>query len=105
MKQRQDGLPVFVVSNYGQEQVLHCNVLFQLHYQHETESNIDDTGKFDSEIQDDVHMSDLEDQPVYKGPQTQSYTKALMKVNLIMNKYFRLMTHFHQQQHLSGGNR
>ena len=29
-------------------------------------------------------MSDLEDQPVYQGPQTR--TKALMKANLIMNK-------------------
>ena len=30
-------------------------------------------------------MSDLKDQPVYEGPQTQSHTKALMKANLIMN--------------------
>ena len=33
-------------------------------------------------------MSDLEDQSVYQGPQTQSQTKALMKANLIMNKCF-----------------
>ena len=95
VKQRQDGLPVSVVSNNGQEQVLHCNILFPLHYQHETESNIDDIGELDSEgtaeqIKDGVHMSNLEDQPVYKGPQTQSHTKALMKANLIMNKYFQI---------------
>ena len=70
-------------------------MLFPLHYQCETESNIDDIGESDSErtpeqIQDDVHMSDLEDQPVYKGPETQSHTKALMKANLIMNKYFQI---------------
>ena len=50
-------------------------MLFALYYHHETESNIDDIGKFHSEgtpeqIQDDMHMSDLEDQPVYEGPQT-----------------------------------
>ena len=39
------------------------------------------------QIQDDDHMSDLEDQPVYKGPQTQTCTEALMKANLIMNEY------------------
>ena len=70
-------------------------MLFLLHYQHETEINIDDTGEFDGkgtpeQIQDNVHMSDLEDQPVYKGPQTQSCTKALMKANLIMNEYFQI---------------
>ena len=70
-------------------------MLFPLNYQCETESNIDDTGEFDGEgtlehIQDDVHMSALEDQPVYRGPQTQSHAKALMKTNLIMNKYFQI---------------
>ena len=48
VKQRQDRLPVFVVSNNGQERVLHHNMLFPLHYQCETESNIDDIGEFDS---------------------------------------------------------
>ena len=70
-------------------------MLFPLHYHHETESNIDNIGEFDSEgtpeqIQDDVHMNDLEDQPVYEGPQTQSQTKASMKANLIMNEYFQI---------------
>ena len=59
-------------------------MLFPLHCQCETESNIDNTGEFDGEgtpeqIQDDVHMSDLEDQLVCKGPQTLSHTKALIK--------------------------
>ena len=95
VKQKQDGLPVLVVSNNGQERVLHHNMLFLLHYQCEAESNIDDIGEFDSEgtpeqIQDDVHFHDLEDQPVYEGPQTRSHTKALIKANLIMNKYFQI---------------
>ena len=69
-------------------------MLFSLHYHFETEINIDYIGEFDSEwtpkqIQDDVHMSDLKDQPVYEGPQTRSCTKALMKANLIMNEYFQ----------------
>ena len=59
-------------------------MLFLLHYQHETESNIDNTDEFDSkgtpeQIQDDVHMSDLEDKPVYKGPQTWSRTKDFVQ--------------------------
>ena len=75
--------------------VLHCNMLFPRNYHHETESNIDNTGKFDSngtpeQFQDDVQMSDLEDHPVYEGPQTQSHRKALMKANLIMNDYFQI---------------
>ena len=87
VKQRQNGLPVFVVANNGHK-------LFLLHYQHEIESNVDNVGKFDGkrtpeENQDDVHMSDLEDQPVYKGPQTQSHTKALMKANLLINECFQ----------------
>ena len=70
-------------------------MLFSLHYHRESESNIDDIGKFDGErtheqIHDDVHMSDLEDQPVYEGPQTRSHTKASTKANLIMNKYFQI---------------
>ena len=75
VKQRQDGLPVFVVSNNGRGQVLHHNMLFPLHYQHDTESYIDDIGEVASEgtpeqIPDNVHMSDLKDHPVHKGPQT-----------------------------------
>ena len=95
VKQRQDGLPVFVVANNGCEQVLHRNMLFLLQYQREIESNIDDIGEFDEkrtpeQIQDDVHKSDLEDQPVYRGPQTWSHTKALMKANLLMNESFQV---------------
>ena len=66
-------------------------MLFLLHYKCEIKSNIDDIGEFDDkraseQIQDNVHMSDPEDQPLYEGPQTQSHTKALMKANLLMNK-------------------
>ena len=68
-------------------------MLFLLHYWCEIESNIDDLGESDrtapEQIQGDAEMSDLEDQPVYQGPQTQSHTKALMKANLIMNECFK----------------
>ena len=71
---------------------MHRNMLFLLNYRREIESNIDDLGESDrtapEQIQGDAEMSDLEDQPVYLGPQTRSCTKALMKVNLIMNKCF-----------------
>ena len=40
------------------------------------------------QIQGGAEMSDLEDQPIYQGPQTRSRTKALMKANLIMNECF-----------------
>ena len=70
-------------------------MLFLLHYQHEIKYNIDDIGKFDGkgtpeQIQDDVHLSDLKDQPVYEGPQTWNHTKALMKVSLLMNECFQV---------------
>ena len=94
IKQREDGLSVFVVTNNGQEQVLHRNMLFLLNYQHEIESNIDNLGESDrkmapEQIQGGAEMSDLEDQPIYQGPQTWSRTKALMKANVIMNKCFK----------------
>ena len=67
-------------------------MLFPLNYRREIEGNIDDLGKSDrmapEQIQGDVEISDLEDQPVYQGPQTRSHTKALMKANLIMNECF-----------------
>ena len=92
IKQREDGLPVFVVANNGRERVLHHNMLFPLNYRREIEGNINDLGKSDrtapEQIQGDAEMSDLEDQPVYQGPQTWSHTKALMKANLIMNECF-----------------
>ena len=101
IKQRQDGLPVFVVANNGCEQDLHHNMLFLLHYQHEIESDIDNIGKFDDRrtpehVQDDVQMSDLDDQPVYKGSLTQSHTKTLMKANLLMNECFQIDETFSQ---------
>ena len=108
IKQREDGLPLFVVMNNGQEQVLHRNMLFLLNYWREIESNIDDLGESDrtapEQIQGDAEMSDLEDQPVYQGPQTQSRTKALMKANLIMSKCFETDNAFepsHEKETLS----
>ena len=93
IKQREDGLPVFVVTNNGQERVFNHNMLFLLNYRHEIESNTNDLGESErtapEQIQGDAKMSDLEDQPVYQGPQTRSRTKALMKANLIMNECFK----------------
>ena len=70
-------------------------MLFPLNYHHEIESDIDGNGKSEKlmtseQIQSEVIESDLEDQPVYQGPQTQSHTKALMKVNLVMNECLRI---------------
>ena len=47
IKQREDGLPVFVVTNNGRERVLHSNMLFPLNYRHEIEGNINDLGESD----------------------------------------------------------
>ena len=70
-------------------------MLFPLNYHHEIESDIGGNGESKKlstteQIQDDVTMSDLVDQPVYQGPQTQSCTKALMKANLVMNECFQV---------------
>ena len=108
IKQREDGLPVFVVVNNGRERVLHHNMLFLLKYRREIESNIDNLDESDrtapEQFQGDAEMSDLEDQPVYQGPQTWSRTKALMKANLIMNKCFETDNAFepsHEKETLS----
>ena len=70
-------------------------MLFLLNYHHEIESNVGSNGKSEKlktpeQIQSEVVESNLVDQPVYQGPQTQSHTKALMKVNLVMNECFQI---------------
>ena len=80
-------------------------MLFPLQYQCEVKSDVDDIGEFSGkrtpeQIQDNVHESNLEDQSVYKGPQTQICTKALMKANLLMNDCFSFL----QQSWLLRGN-
>ena len=51
-------------------------MLFPLNYRHEIESNTNNLGESErtapEQIQGDAEMSDLEDQPVYQGPQTRS---------------------------------
>ena len=64
-----------VVTNNGRERVLHHNMLLPLNYHHEIGSNIDSKGESKilltpEQIQDDVTSSDLDDQPIYQGPQT-----------------------------------
>ena len=55
-------------------------MLFLLNYRCEIESNIDDLGESDrtapEQIQGDAEMTDLEDQPVYQGPQTREPYKS-----------------------------
>ena len=70
-------------------------MLLPLNYHREIGSYVDDKGKSEllltpEQIQDDVTSSDLDDQPFYQGPQTQSQTKALMKANLVMNECFHI---------------
>ena len=52
---------------------MHCNMLFPLNYHRETESNVGGKGEPEilltpEQIQDDVTLSDLDDQPIYQGP-------------------------------------
>ena len=70
-------------------------MLLPLNYHREIGSNVDGKGESEilltpEQIQDDVTLSDLDDQPIYQGPQTQSQTKALMKANLVMNECFHI---------------
>ena len=70
-------------------------MLLPSNYHREIGSNVDGKGESEilltpEQIQDDVMLCDLDDQPIYQGPQTQSLTKALMKANLVMNKYFHI---------------
>ena len=70
-------------------------MLLPLNYHHEIGSNVDGKGESEilltpEQIQDDVTLSDLDDQPIYQGPQTRSRTKALKKANLVMNECFHI---------------
>ena len=70
-------------------------MLFPLNYHCEIESDVGSNSeseklKTPAPIQSEVIESDLDDQPVYQGPQTRSHTKALMKANLIMNEHFQV---------------
>ena len=77
------------------ERTLHHNMLFPLGIQHEIEDILDDIGGSKNSgnpvsVQvDNFPVSDGEvDQPVYKGQQTQSHSKRLMKVNILMDQMF-----------------
>ena len=70
-------------------------MLFPLGLWHDIGSILDDTGKFEisrnpvEEQVENFSMVDGEiDQPVYKGPQTWSHTKNLMKANVLMDQMF-----------------
>ena len=66
-----------------------------LNYHHEIGSDVGGKGESEllltpEQIQDGVTLSDLDYQPIFQGPQTQSRTKALMKANLVMNECFHI---------------
>ena len=65
-------------------------MLFLLNYRREIESNTNDLGESErtapEQIQGDAEMSDLEDQPVYQGPQTRSRTKMTTHLSLVTKK-------------------
>ena len=70
-------------------------MLFLLGIWHETEGILDDIGRSENSgnpvsIQvNNFLVSDGEvDQPVYKGPQTRSCSKKLMKANILMDQMF-----------------
>ena len=97
VSQCSDGLPVYTVMRNDRERTLHCNMLFLLGLQRDTGSVLDDIGKSEnsgnpvSEQVDNFPTSDGEvDQPIYKGPQTRSHTRNLMKANILMNQMFNI---------------
>ena len=95
VSQRSDGLPVYTVMRNGRERTLHCNMLFPLGLRCDIGSILDDIGEPENsgnpvpEQVANFPISDGEvDQPVYKGPQTQSRTRNLMKANILMDQMF-----------------
>ena len=90
VSQRSDGLPVYTVVRDDRERTPHCNMLFPLGIQCDTESILDDFGRSESKEdpgdQVDNSSNDGEvDQPIYEGPQTQSCTRKLLKANLLID--------------------
>ena len=95
VSQSSDGLPVYTVMKNDRERTLHRNMLFPLGLQCETESVLNDIGGSANsgnpvpEQVDNFPTSDGEvDQPAYKGPQTWSHTRNLMKANILMDQMF-----------------
>ena len=95
VSQRSDGLPVYTVMKIDRERTLHPNMLFLLGLRRYIEGVLDDIGEPENSGNPvlkqvaDFPISDGEvDQPVYEGPQTQSHTRNLMKVNILMVQMF-----------------
>ena len=81
------------------ERTLHHNMLFLLALRCEIGSTLNDIGKskiLGNPVTEQVGNfpgSDVKvDQPVYKGPQTQSHTRQLMKANTLMDQMFDIQT-------------
>ena len=97
VSQRSDGLPVYTIVRNDRERALHCNMLFPLGVQHDTESILDNTGKSEesgnpvkSQVDNFLNIDNggEVDQPVYEGPQTQSHAKQSMKANVLIDELF-----------------
>ena len=78
---------------------LHCNLLFPLGLQCDTESVLDDIGESGNvgnpvpEQVDNFPTSDGEvDQPIYEVPQMRSHTRNLMKANILMDQMFDIQS-------------
>ena len=99
ISQHSDGLPVYTVTRNGRERTLHRNMLFLLGLRRDIESTLpklaesENTENPDMDQVDNFSNSDGEvDQPVYKGPQTRSRTRKLMKANCLMANLFDVET-------------
>ena len=99
VSQRSDGLPVYTVIHNDRERTLHHNMLFPLGLRHDSTSILSNTGKSENprnpvvDQVDNFPIVDGEvDQPIHKGPQTQSHAKKLMKANLLMDQLFEVDT-------------
>ena len=95
VSQCSDGLPVYTVTRNGRERTLHRNMLFPLALRHDSESVLPSLAEFENTENPDINQvdnfsnSDGEvGQPAYKGPQTWSRTRKLMKANCLMANLF-----------------
>ena len=95
VSQCSDGLPVYTVMKNDRERTLHHNMHFSLGLRCDKGSVLDNIGESENsgnpvlEQVDNFPSSDGEvDQPIYKGPQTQSRTRNLMRANILMDQMF-----------------
>ena len=95
VSQCSDGLPVYTVTRNSRERTLHRNMLFPLALRRDSGSVLPCLAEFENTENPDINQvdnfsnSDGEvGQPAYKGPQTRSRTRKLMKANCLMANLF-----------------